>query len=86
MDWRSDDGRVGLVYLSPPWTPVAEGPTRLDLQIDAEVFGVDLADAPPTHAFHLGQVEDLRSLLDVVGRVSGADGGLPAGTTGGTWG
>jgi hypothetical protein len=64
--WESRDGRFGVEYITPPWEVASDDAAGLQLQVAAELFGVSLEGAPPTHVFTLGPVDPSAALSDLL--------------------
>lgn len=77
VQWRSDDARYAVEYVTPPWTSVSDDGRTLRLEVDAELFGNAVAGSPPTHVLSLGPVDLESSIRDAL--PSGIEG---FGTTG----
>lgn len=57
VQWRSEDARYAVEYVTPPWTSVQDDGRTLRLEIDAELFGNAVAGSPPTHVLSFGPVD-----------------------------
>jgi hypothetical protein len=66
VQWRSDDARYAIEYVTPPWTSVLDDGRTLRLEVDAELFGTAVAGSPPTHVLSLGPVELESSIRDAL--------------------
>jgi hypothetical protein len=64
--WRSADGVYGVQYVAPPWELDVDDGAQLRLQVAAELLGVSLEGAPPTHVFTLGPVDPEQALTDLL--------------------
>jgi hypothetical protein len=71
VTWRASGARFAITYVTPPWIVVEALPAQLELEIDAELFGVELDGSPPTHALVLGVVDEIEGLDELIEEAAG---------------
>jgi hypothetical protein len=69
--------------VEPPWQIRSQAAEVLELQIDAEVFGVSLEGSPPTHGLQAGRISQVPSVASLLEQAGGLQVPEPTGSSGG---